>query len=134
MFLGLRWGRWSSSVKGMTSCTSVFWAVGCSSTSSAASLAVSEVGGAVWVLAVVQIDVLGVVTAGVATVVGGDMAVAFSGSRCGTGVNGVGWGEQGGVERLLGLHLGFWGMQDRSIEQTTCSGEHVCMDLCNGVA
>ena len=83
MFLGLRWGRWSSSVEGTTrsgervrttSRTSVFWAVGCSSTSSAASLAVSEVGGAVWVLAVVQIDVLGVVTAGLAAVVGGDVA------------------------------------------------------------
>jgi hypothetical protein len=43
-------------------------------------LAVSEVGVAGWVLAVVQVDILGVVVAVFVAVVGGDVAVATSGS------------------------------------------------------
>ena len=46
-------------------------------------LAVSEASVVVWMLAVAQIVVLGVVVAVVVTVVDGDVAVYTGGSRCG---------------------------------------------------
>ena len=94
MFLGLCWGWWSHSIEGMTHsgervcttlCTSIFWAVGHSSTSSAASLAISEVGGAVWVLNKALVTVSEVFAVAEAAVVGGDVAVVLGGSRFGTG-------------------------------------------------
>ena len=87
-----------------------------------------------WVLDKAQVVVVGLVTAGSVSVVDGDMAVAFSGSRCGMGFNGASWGEQGGVGQLLAHHLGFWGRQSCSIECTTCSDEHAHTTLCNGVS
>jgi hypothetical protein len=58
-------------------------------------LAVSEVGVAGWVLAVVQVDVLGAVAAAVGTVVDDDVAVAVSGSGCERRGWGLGWGAVG---------------------------------------
>jgi hypothetical protein len=56
---------------------------------------------AVLVLDEAQVVVLGLVAAGNVAVVDGDVAVAFGGSRCGTGVDGASCGEQGSVGRLL---------------------------------
>jgi hypothetical protein len=58
-------------------------------------LAVSEVGVAGWVLAVVQVDVLGAIAAAVGTVVDDDVAVAVSGSGCERRGWGLGWGGVG---------------------------------------
>jgi hypothetical protein len=58
-------------------------------------LAVSEVGVAGWVLAVVQVDVLGAVAVAVGTVVDDDVAVAVSGSGCERRGWGLGWGAVG---------------------------------------
>ena len=70
----------------------------------------------VWVLDESDIVILVVVVAGNVAIADSDVAVAFGESRCGTGVNGVSWGEQGGVGRLLGLRLGFWGRGGRSVK------------------
>jgi hypothetical protein len=63
-------------------------------------LAVSEVGEAAWMLAVVQVNVLGVVVAVFVTVVGGDVAVATVCSRREVGGQGVSRGVVGwpGIE------------------------------------
>ena len=54
----------------------------------------------VWVLDESDIIILVVVVAGNIAVADSDVAVAFGGSRCGTRVDGVSWGEQGGVGQL----------------------------------
>ena len=89
---------------------------------------------AVLVLDEAQVVVVGLVTAGSAAVVDGDMAVAFGGSGCGTGFNGASWGEQGGVGQSIARRLGFWGRQSRSVECPTRSDEHARTTSCNGIS
>jgi hypothetical protein len=62
-----------------------------------------------------------------------DVAAALGGSRCLTGVRGMGWGVLGAVDDLLELRCGSWGRQSCSIECTTCSDEHVRTSWRNGV-
>ena len=45
-----------------------------------------------------------------------DDVAAVVGSGCGTRGWGSSWGELDGVGGLLGLRLGFWGEQVRSVE------------------
>jgi hypothetical protein len=73
-------------------------------------LAISEVGVAGWVLAVVQVDVLGAVAAAVGTVVDDDVAVAVSGSGCERRGWGLGWGAVG---RLSSVCRRFRGVGSR---------------------
>jgi hypothetical protein len=61
----------------------VFWVTDRCGTFVTASLAVFEVGGAVWVLAVVPVDVLGVVVVAVGVGVADDVALKVDGSGCG---------------------------------------------------
>ena len=89
---------------------------------------------AILVLDEAQVVIVGLVTAGSIAVVNGDMAVAFGGSRCGTGFNGASWGEWGSVGQLLAHHLGFWGWQGGFLKQTTCSNKHMSSSSCNSVS
>jgi hypothetical protein len=111
----------------MTSCNGVPWAVNGVSASFMAWGRVSGVLGSVCMLDEAQVVVSKVVAAGNVAVVGDDVAVAFSGSKCGTGDRGTSWGVLGGVGRLLGLRWEWCSWQGSSVEQTTRSDECVCV-------
>jgi hypothetical protein len=109
-----------------TLCNGIPWAVNSVSASFMAWGRVSGVLGSVHVLDEAQVVVSKVVAAGNVAVVGDDVAVAFSGSKCGMGDRGTSWGVLGGVGRLLGLCWEWCSWQGSSVEQTTQSDECVC--------
>jgi hypothetical protein len=96
-----------------------------------AGVSISEVLLGIWVLNETLDVVFGLVVAGNIAVVNGDVAVAFGGSRCGTGVLETSWGELGRLGGFLGRRLEFPGVQCRSTEWTTCFDEHTCSSSCN---
>jgi hypothetical protein len=71
--------------------------------------------------------------AGVSVIDDDDVAVAFGGSRCGTGDRGANWGEQSGVGGCSGRRWRWWGWHSCSVECTTRSDERVRTTSCDAV-
>jgi hypothetical protein len=94
---------------------------------------VYEVAAFVWQLVVALVVVSEVVAAGVAAVVGDDVALAVGGSGVGTGVWGTSRGGQGGADSLPGPRCGSWSWPGRSVEYATRSGERIRTTSRNGV-
>ena len=75
----------------------IAWAVGSLCASSTASLAISRVRAAICVLDVAWVVVLAAVSAGMGTVVDGDVSVGTVGLGCIRGGQGLNWGAVGRV-------------------------------------
>jgi hypothetical protein len=98
-----------------------------------ASILITEMAVVIWASDVAVVVVLGVVLAGVAAVIGGDVAFARAGSGCERRDWGSSWGWQGGVRGVLDQRWGWWGWQSGSVKYTTCFDEHVCSSLRNSI-
>jgi hypothetical protein len=89
-----------------SSCSSVVWAVDSLCASFIARERISGVTAVVWVLDVAQVVIFRLFASGVVAVFDGDVAVAWGGSRCGTGGWGTSWGWLGRLGGVLEHHLG----------------------------
>jgi hypothetical protein len=98
-----RWGGGSSEQVCASLCISVCWATDHHSTSITASLAISEVVAAVWVVAGALDTIFGVVVAGGIGIGSCDVAMSMGGSLCVSGVRGMSWGELGAIGGLLAV-------------------------------
>ena len=85
------------------------WAAECCHVPFSAGISISGVLAGVWVLVNALLVVLEVVVAGLAAVVGGDVAVALGGSRLEMGVWGTSWGELGRLGEVLDRRWGSLG-------------------------